>query len=210
MSLLVSTREGTLLSLTGGVVLKKRVQHPKVHERKDRGSFYWFFRYWLDEILPDGSIKTSRKFYTIGPSRGEGAIGKKAAEIERDKLLARLNVAETRCEAAVVARDPTEPGAIIFGKLVEMWRNDYVERQVGGRHFIAATTRGKYTNHLKNHIMPRWKDTRLAEFRSKDVLDWLHQECTSWNTMCDLRNIMSGIFTKAQEWEILPETYANL
>jgi len=27
--------------------------------------------------------------------------------------------------------------------------------------------------------------------------------------MIDLRNIMSGIFTKAQEWEILPETFAN-
>ena len=27
--------------------------------------------------------------------------------------------------------------------------------------------------------------------------------------MLDLRNIMSGIFTRAQEWEILPDTYAN-
>ena len=27
--------------------------------------------------------------------------------------------------------------------------------------------------------------------------------------MIDLRNIMSGIFARAQEWEILPETFAN-
>ncbi len=27
--------------------------------------------------------------------------------------------------------------------------------------------------------------------------------------MTDLRNIMSGIFTKAQEWEVLPDTFAN-
>ena len=27
--------------------------------------------------------------------------------------------------------------------------------------------------------------------------------------MIDLRNIMSGIFTRAQEWEIIPETFAN-
>jgi integrase len=201
--------EGTLLALTGGVALKKRVQHPKVHIRKDRGNSYWFFRYWLDEILPDGSIKTSRKFHTIGPSCGESALGKKAAESERTAFLAKLNVAETRSEAAVVARQPDEPGAIIFGKLAQMWRSDYVERQIGDRFLVAATTRAKYTNHLQNHIMPRWKDTRLAEFRSKDVIDWLHTECTSWNTMCDLRNIMSGIFTKAQEWEVLPETYAN-
>ena len=27
--------------------------------------------------------------------------------------------------------------------------------------------------------------------------------------MADLRNIMSSVFTKAQEWEILPDTFAN-
>jgi integrase len=27
--------------------------------------------------------------------------------------------------------------------------------------------------------------------------------------MADLRNIMSGIFTKAQEWQILPDSFAN-
>jgi len=74
---------GTLLRLTGGVELKQRVQHPKVHERKDRGSYYWFFRYRRDELLPDGSIKTTRKFHTIGPSRGENAIPKKQAEAKR-------------------------------------------------------------------------------------------------------------------------------
>jgi len=44
---------------------------------------------------------------------------------------------------------------------------------------------------------------------TKAVLDWLHKECTSWCMMTDLRNIMSGIFTKAQEWELLPDTFAN-
>ena len=64
-------------------------------------------------------------------------------------------------------------------------------------------------NHLENHILPRWKDTRLAEFRAKDVIDWLHETCESWYMMADLRNIISGIVTKAQEWEIIPESYAN-
>jgi integrase len=30
-----------------------------------------------------------------------------------------------------------------------------------------------------------------------------------WHMMGDQRNIMSGIFDKAQEWEILPDTFAN-
>jgi len=197
---------GTLLTLTGGVKLKQRVQHPKVHERKDRGSYYWFFRYRHDELLPDGSIKTTRKFHTIGPSRGENAIPKKQAEAKRDAFLAELNAAPTRCEAAVVASQPVEVTAILFGKLAELWRKDYVDNP---KVKLATPTREKYRTRMDNHILPRWKDTRLGEFRTKEILDWLQHECSSWHMMIDLRNIMSGIFARGQEWEIIPETFAN-
>jgi integrase len=197
---------GTLHVLTGGVALKKRVQHPKVHERKDRGSYYWFFRYWHDEIAPDGSIKTSRKFHTIGPSRGENAIGKRQAEEERDNFFAGLNAARTRSEAAVAARQPIEVSAILFGKLAEMWRADYVDNL---KIKLARPTREKYRSRLENHILPRWNDTRIGQMRAKEIVDWLQRECSSWHMMIDLRNIMSGIFSRAQEWEILDETFAN-
>jgi integrase len=195
--------------LTGGVVLKPRVQHPKINECRDRGTPYWFFRYWHDELLADGTVKTNRKRHIVGTSKGPNAIGKKQAEIERDRFLAERNAAPTHCEAAVVAKEPAQVGAILFGKLAELWRSDFVERTVGAKALIAAPTKAKYINHLENHILPRWKDTRLAEFRRKDVLDWLQTECQSWHMMADLRNVMSGIFTKAQEWEILPDTFAN-
>ena len=203
---MINATEGILLTLTGGIRLKKRVQHPKVHERKDRGTYYWFFRYWHDEIRPDGTIKTSRKFHMIGPSRGENALGKRQSEEERDRFLASLNAAPTRSEAAVASHQPVEAGAIIFGKLAELWRKDYVDNP---KVKLAEPTREKYRSRLDNHILPRWKDVRLAQMRTKDILDWLQQECTSWHMMIDLRNIMSGIFTRAQEWEILDETFAN-
>ena len=195
-----------LQALTGGVRLKQRVQHPKVHERKDRGSYYWFFRYRRDELLPSGTIKTTRKFHTIGPSRGENAIAKKQAESKRDVFLAEQNAAPTRSEAAVVASQPVEVTAILFGKLAELWRKDYVDNP---KVKLATPTRQKYRTRLDNHILPRWKDKRLGEFRTKEILDWLQHDCTSWHMMIDLRNIMSGIFARAQEWEILPETFAN-
>src|ERR1017187_7912226 len=109
--------DGILLELTGGIRLKQRVQHPSVIERKDRGQHYWYFRYREDELLPDGTIKPRRRFHTIGPSRGEGAIGKKQAEIERDKFLAALTAAPSRCELAVAEQQPVEIGAIIVGRL---------------------------------------------------------------------------------------------
>jgi len=196
-----------LLELTGGVRLKRRVQHPSVVERKDRGQPYWYFRYRQDELLPDGKVKTWRKLHTIGPSRGEGAIGKKQAEVERDKFLAELNAPPTRCEAGVAAKEPPEVSAILIGKLAELWRKDYVDNPMIR---LAKPTRDKYHTRLDNHILPRWKDARLSELEnSKAVLDWLQHECTSWHMMIDLRNIMSGIITRAQEWGIIPRSFAN-
>lgn len=198
--------EATLLFLTGGVKLKMRVQRPKVHQREDRKGTYWFFRYWHDELLPDGQIKTTRKFHTIGPSKGENKLTKREAEVARDRFLDDLNAAPTRAEAAVIAKEPPDIGAILFGKLAEIWLKDYADNP---KIRLAEPTRIKYRSRLENHILPRWKDARIGQMRSKEILDWLQDECTSWHMMVDLRNIMSGIFTKAQEWDLLPETVAN-
>lgn len=206
---MITPTEGTLLRLTGGVQVKTRVQHPKVQECRDRKEPYWYIRYREDVPQPDGTFRVVRKRHIIGPSRGPTAIGKRDAETKRDAFLAGLNAAPSPCESAVAAQKPVEIGAILLGKLAEMWRNDFVEREVGGRALIAKSTREKYINHLENHILPRWKDTRIAEFRAKEVLDWLQTECDSWYVMADLRNIMSGIFSKAQQWEVLPDTFAN-
>ena len=43
-------------ALTKDVKLKMRVQHPKVHLREVRKGTYWFFRYWHDELLANGSV----------------------------------------------------------------------------------------------------------------------------------------------------------
>src|SRR5260370_40604646 len=111
---MITAIEGTLLRLTGGVRLKQRVQHPKVDEGRDREAPYWFIRYWHDEVLPDGGVKTTRKRQIIGPSRGPNAIGKKQAEIDRDKFLQELNAAPSHWELAVAAKEPVPAGAIIF------------------------------------------------------------------------------------------------
>src|SRR5438874_13563530 len=113
--------------LTGGVVLKQRVQHPQINECRDRGTPYWFFRYRHDELLPDGTLKTTRKRHIIGTSRGANAISKKNAELQRDRFLADLNSAPSHCEAAIAAKEPVQVGAIILGKRAEMWRNYFVD-----------------------------------------------------------------------------------
>jgi integrase len=204
--------EGTLRSLFGGRELKQRVQHPKVQECKDRTAPYWFFRYRHDEILTDGSVKTTRKRHICGPSKGPQAINRKQAEIVRDDFLHGLNAAPTRVEAAVAAQAPQptdDPGQIIFGKLAELWRTEYVEKLAAGRPLIATPTREKYIRALENHILPKWKDAKISDLKARHVLAWLQEESNSWHMMADLRGVMSGIITKAMEWEIFPETFAN-
>ena len=78
--------EGNIQSLSGGLRLKVRVQHPGIHERTDRGGSYWFFRYWDDVRQPGGKTKPVRKFHVIGASKGENRLSKKQAEVERDKF----------------------------------------------------------------------------------------------------------------------------
>ncbi|OFW27421.1 MAG: hypothetical protein A3J28_03365 [Acidobacteria bacterium RIFCSPLOWO2_12_FULL_60_22] len=183
-----------------------KVQHPQVHQRTDRKGTYWFFRYWHEEPLPDGSIKTTRRFHTLGPSKGQDSLTQKEAEAQRDRVLAGVNSTPPPAELAVPVQQPTDAGAILFGNLAEMWRKDYVENP---KIRLAEPTRIKYRSRLQYHILPRWRDVPIGQMRSKEILDWLHAECTSWYMMVDLRNVMSTIFTKAQEWEVLPDTFAN-
>src|ERR1700686_4226123 len=88
--MMLATR-GSLHMLAGVSQVKARVQHPQVKPRKDRQGWPWVFRYRADEPQPDGSVKELRKYQEVGPSKGEGAITKKQAEVERDKFLAKLN-----------------------------------------------------------------------------------------------------------------------
>src|SRR5712691_13546867 len=107
--------------------LEMRSQHPQVHQRTDRKGSYWFFRYWQEEPLPNGSIKTTRRFHTLGPSEGEDALTRTAAESQRDRILAGLNTSPPPTHTVLQLQKPAEEGNILFGKIAEMWREDYVE-----------------------------------------------------------------------------------
>ena len=73
--------QGNLHVLAGSLRVKARVQHPGVKPRRDREGWPWVFRYWFDEVQPDASVKTLRKYQSVGASKGDGAITKKAAEV---------------------------------------------------------------------------------------------------------------------------------
>jgi len=193
--------EGNLQALTGGLRLKIRIQHPGVHERTDRGGSYWYFRYWEDVLQADGTTKAIRKFNTIGPSRGDNRLTKKQAEVERDKFLAKIN--------KPTVQEKVADGLALFGRMVEKYRAAHVEAEVAGRFLLAKPTREKYVIHLEQRIVPKWGTRRLCEINPDEVQQWLFETCESWHMMNDLRGIMSGIYTKAEEWGYWPEGRRN-
>ena len=195
------SNKGNLQSLTGGLKLKVRIQHPGVHERTDRGGSYWYFRYWDDVLQADGTTKAIRKFHIIGPSKGENRLSKKQAEVERDKFLAKLN--------KPTIEEKIADGLVLFKNMVAKYKAAHVEAQVAGRFLLAKPTREKYLIHLEQRIVPQWGERRLCEIRPDEVQQWLFETCDSWHMMNDLRGIMSGIFTKAEEWGYWPEGRRN-
>lgn len=170
--------------------MKARVQHPKVTQRKDRPGGPWVFRYWHDEIQPDGSVKTLRKYQEVGQSRGDNALTKKQAEVERDKFLAKLNAPTFDVALEKVAAT----GVALFAEVANMYEEGYLGRE----NQIAKPTRVKEKFYLTEYIVPRWGTLRLNQIHAKAVEDWLHATFDSWWTMHGVRAIMSRIFYYAE------------
>jgi len=182
--------EGTLQTLSGGLKVKVRVQHPKILEAKFREGWMWFFRYYADDVQPDGSIKTIRKKHAVGLSRGDNKITKKQAEVERDKFLAKQNAPTV--EAAVEQVAAT--GVALFGEVAKMYEEGYLGREMQ----IAKPTRVKEQFYLDKYIVPKWGGLRLSQIRPQAIEDWLHTTFDSWWTMHGVRAIMSRIYYYAE------------
>lgn len=170
--------------------MKARVQHPQIKPRKDRPGWPWVFRYRADEVQPDRTVKTLRKYFEVGPSKGEGAITKKQAEVERDKFLAKLNSSTT--EEAV--QQVVATGVVLFKDVARMYEEGYLGRTTQ----IARPTREKETFYLNQYIVPQWGELRLNQIQSQAVEDWLHTTFGSWWTMHGVRAIMSRIYHYAE------------
>ena len=176
--------------LLGTVKVKARVQHPQVKARTDREGCPWVFRYWADEVQPDGSLRPVRKYHALGPSKGEGAISKKEAEVGRDRFLAKLN---TPNESVALAQAAVS-GAALLGEVAQL----YIDGYLGREQQMSRPTRAKELLFLNKYIIPRWGKYRLREIQPKAVEDWLHTTLKEYWTMHAARAIMLRLYTYAE------------
>jgi len=143
-----------------------------------------------DEVQPDGTIKTLRKYQSVGPSKGENAITKKQSESERDIFLAKLNASTIQ----VAEEKAAASGVALFGQVAKMHEDGYLSRE----NQVAKPTREKERFYLTAYIIPRWGKLRLNQIQPEAVEDWLHTTFDSWWTMHGVCAIMSRIFYYAE------------
>jgi|AGTN01.2.fsa_nt_gi Phage integrase family. len=190
--------EGSLLTLTGGVHVKARVQHPEIHTDTTKNRNY-FFRYWVDEIQRDGTTKPIRKKHICGPSKGKDKISLDQAKLIRDD--------EMRKHNAPTVKAAMTKGQALFGEVANMYLTSHVDR----RGKMATPTREKETWMVKTYLIPAWEKRQLADIRPKEIEDWLFAlkrkdgDPLSWSAMRDIRRAMSAIYHKAENWELWEE-----
>lgn len=64
-------------------------------------------------------------------------------------------------------------------------------------------TQKKYRIHLANHVLPAFGGWKLCDIKTEEIQDFLNKKKVlglSWWTRSDLRNLLSGIFKKAEDF----------
>lgn len=163
---------------------RRRYQMPNVRMRGDVKRPYWFVPYRVDvRIGRDTERRGRAKFlgYASGPDR----ISKREAERRRDEFLKTVN----RSDYVLQSQTP-------FVEFLRVYRTQHMPT-------LAVSTQEKYRLHLDNHILPEFGSVRLMDIDTERIDGWLKRKADtglSHATRCDLRNILSGIFAKAERW----------
>src|SRR5260370_39969567 len=83
-----------------------------------------------------------------------------------------------------------------FGDFVEIYKKQHVPT-------LAAGAQAKYCCLLERHILPAFRSMKLCDIDTEAVQAFLNgkqKAGLAWWTRNDLKNIMSGIFSKADDW----------
>jgi integrase len=83
-----------------------------------------------------------------------------------------------------------------FGELIGDFEKAHMPK-------LARPTQKKYASLLRCHIKPQFAAMPVKELTTKKVDEWLsaeEQQSLSWATRVALRNLMCGIFTRAEIW----------
>lgn len=176
-----------------------RVQDPDLMQTEGADP-RWFIRVYVDAFDGNGARCKRRERVYLGRV---AEVKKRDAITRKNEVLARINKSQIVLQAQ-----------IRFGALLDHYLTEFVRRP----EQLASTTRAKYEIHIANHIRPAWAETPLCDINGLAIERWLNAKAQprivekggeqkiapglSWATRTDLRNLMSGIFSKAIDWQL--------
>jgi integrase len=163
---------------------RREYQNPPLKKSRAGRRFY-FVRVRLKVLTNKGTIGTKQHRERLGFCDETGV---REAERKRADYLKTIN-----------GQSYTVQSQIPFGEFAEVWRQKHVLKPEN----LGAGTQAKYEGHLDHHILPVFKDWKLCEIDTEVIDTFLGQKAAaglSWWTRMDLRNILSSIFTKADDW----------
>ncbi len=156
-----------------------RFQDPSLEKKGGQ----WRIRVRVPVVQPDGSVVRKQKPFHLGKI---SEISRTEAARRKQELLASIN-----------AGPIVFAGQIRFGEVLAKYKSSKIP-------LLAESTKGKYLSHIDRHIEPAFRDLKIAEIDTPAIQAWLNTKTTlSWATKTDLRNILSAIFTAADEWKIV-------
>jgi hypothetical protein len=160
--------------LTDSSMPRQRFQDPTIQQGKN-GSY--FIRPWVDVITAEG-LERQKRTLVLGPA----SMGKRAAIAKKNELMETINHAD------YVIRSQ-----IPFSEMLDNFLRGHAAK-------VGYVARCKYELLIKNHVRPTFGTSSMAEVTTQRIQTWLDQKKLSWSTKTDLRNLLSGIFSRAIEW----------
>ena len=170
-----------------------RVQDPEIFATEGKNP-RWFIRPFVDSFDQEGNaIKRQIRIY-LGRC---DEMKKREAITKKNEVMARINKSQVVLQAQ-----------LRFGALLDHYLAEFVRRP----NTLSVATQTSYEYLIENHIEPAWGEKFLGEIRGLEIDRWLSEKGKpkvvgdkikpglSWQTRTHLRNLMSGIFTKAREW----------
>ncbi len=159
---------------------RREYQKPNVL-KQDGPCPYWYIRYRVRAFDAEkGRFERKEKWHRLGDC---DAMTKRQAERERDRVLGEVN------HQVLTLREHMH-----FKDFVAIYQRDYMPN-------VGKAAQAKYDSQLRNHLLPAFGHLPLVSVDTGMIQAFLTEKRDlSWWTRCDLRNLLSGLFTVAIKW----------
>lgn len=165
----------------GGRMARWEFQMPSVQGQEGPRP-YWYIRYRVKVLVGKNQIARREKWHTLGHC---DEMSKREALRLRDEIMRGVN-----------RQVYTIQSHIPFGDFVEIYKQEHIPT-------LSAGARTKNLTLLSRHIVPALGAKKLCDVDTETVQAFFNakrEAGLAWWTRNDLKNILSSIFTKAEDW----------